>query len=202
MIIYFFLLLFELGLKSCAVRREMVCSLLINVRESNENKWSHGAEIADYRRNEFSPSAHTTGPKWDCSFNFIFFSFCSLNSGVAAFSLCVGTKCCFFDRNICHCDYVNASLNPKPRLNCCSTGRNFCYAVVQLWYTAERLSVVEYIYHSKCFSFHLRSKKVPETWWGFGKRISFVKKKITCSNESRESGWKKKQQKAAAEEKT
>jgi hypothetical protein len=25
-------------------------------------------------------------------------------------------KCCFSDRNICYCDYVNASLYPLPRL--------------------------------------------------------------------------------------
>lgn len=48
--------------------------------------------------------------------------------------VCVGTKCCFFDRNICHCDYVNASLSPKPRLQriVVRRGETFAVLVVQL----------------------------------------------------------------------
>lgn len=60
-------------------------------------------------------------------------------------------------------------------------GKTFCCAVVQLWYTArreERLSVVEYIYHSKMFFRSIwKAKRVPETWWGFAIRISYGERK-------------------------
>jgi hypothetical protein len=86
-------------------------------------------------------------------------------------------KCCFSDRNICYCDYVNAF---SLILDLLSGRREFFAAFLKrrtLIYAKskekkvkrERLSVVENIYHSKMFFRSIwNTKRVPETWWGFG----------------------------------